>query len=397
MNFPNDIQLLPPDSILGLPQAFNADPRPLKVNLGIGIYKTADGSSLVLNCVRNAENQIIHKHMSKDYLPIEGEGEFLKDCAKLLFGPRTNLINDNTLSVTQTLGGSGALRLCGEFLAKNVSKSIFISQPSWTNHLLIFEKSGLNVGSYPYLNSEGSGIDFVGFCAALKTLPPLSAVVLQCCGHNPTGFDPTFEEWKELSEIMKQQRLIPIFDVAYHGFAENLSKDVQAIQYFAQQEHDMMVAYSFSKNLGLYGERVGFLAIVSQQQGLIPNITSQIKLLVRSNYSNPPLNGARIVSTILKSPELSAEWYAELKNMRDRVEEMRNAFIAQLFIKGHEESFTYMHQQKGLFALCGLNAEQVLRLRNEKGIYLPSNGRINIAGLNTQNIEYVAESIAALM
>lgn len=397
MTFPNDIPLLPPDPILSLPQAFNADSRSQKVNLGIGIYKDSEGASLLLNCVKKAEDKLLQKHAPKDYLPIEGDRSFIKCCASLIFGSNSNLILDENLSITQTIGGSGALRLCGEFLAKLVTKQIFISQPSWANHQVIFEKAGLNVGSYPYLNSESSGIDFDGFCSALRSLPALSAVVLQCSGHNPTGFDPSLEQWKELSEIFKQQKLIPLFDVAYHGFAESLSKDIQPVQYFAQQGHDLIVTYTFSKNLGLYGERVGCLAIVSQQQGLIPNIASQIKYLVRGNYSNPPIFGARIASTILQSAELIEEWKIELKNMHDRVEEMRHAFIAQLLIKGHNENFAYMHKQKGLFSLCGLTAEQVRRLKEDMGIYLPISGRINIAGLNTQNLEYVAKSIISVI
>lgn len=397
MSFPNNIPLLPPDPIMGLPQLFHADPRPHKVNLGIGVYKTSEGASLLLNCVRAAEHQMVQKCSSKDYQPIEGDPEYLKCCASLIFGENSSLIMDENLWITQTLGGSGALRLCGEFLAKQISKSIFISQPAWSNYQIMFERAGLNVGSYPYLNSQYTGIDFSSLCAAIKMVPAQSTIVMQVCGHNPSGFDPTFEQWKELSSIFKQKQLFPLFDIAYHGLVEDPVKDIQAIRYFVQQGHDMMVSYSFSKNMGLYGERVGCLAIVSQQPGRIPNIASQLKFLIRSHYSNPPICGARIVTTVLKSPELTADWHAEVKNMQGRVVEMRNALIAQLFIKKPNDSFMHMHEQKGLFALCGLTEEQVERLRSERAVYMPSNGRINLAGVTTRNVEYVAESIVSVM
>lgn len=385
--------LLPEDPILSLPKAFQIDPRSFKVNLGIGVYLTSEGHSLVLNCIRKAESLLAQKHLLKDYAPIEGDPEYIRVAPQVLFGVDSPILNPETLFVAQTIGGSSALRLGGEFIASNLSKSILMSQPSWINHKLIFEKSGLNVGSYPYLNEDLTGIDFNAMKLAIKNTPPGTVLLLQASCHNPTGFDPSFEEWKELSDLMKKQQLIPFFDCAYQGLGDGIIEDVRAVRYFAEQGHDMLVAYSFSKNIGLYGERLGYLAIISQQKQLMPAIASQVKVSIRGNYSNPPIHSPRLLTTVLKSPELYIEWETELKNMRDRILEMRNAFIAALMIEGHNGNFYAMHKQKGLFSLCGLSPEQVLRLREEKAIYLPSNGRINIAGLNTNNMEYVAQAI----
>ncbi|WP_068468671.1 aromatic amino acid transaminase [Candidatus Protochlamydia phocaeensis] len=397
MPFFSDVPLLPDDPILGLPIIFAADPRPNKINLGIGAYKTAEGHSLVLTSVKKAESQILQRHLPKDYLPIEGEGEFIKCGLQLLFGAESALLQSGQIFAAQTVGGSGALRLAGEFLAKLVSKTIFLSQPSWSNHKQIFEKSGLSVGSYPYFDPQGHGLDFAGMCEAIRNMPPSSAILLHGCCHNPTGVDPNFEQWKELSSLIKKQQIVPIFDLAYQGFGQSLDQDAQAIRYFAGEGHEMLVAYSFSKNFGLYGERVGLLAITASQAECMPKLASQIKFLIRCNYSTPPLQGARIISTILKSHELTLEWQRELKNMCERVKEMRKALIAALLVKGQDKNFSYMHQQNGLFSFCGLTPDQVQRLRQEKAIYMPSNGRINIAGLNTQNVEYVAESLLSVM
>jgi aspartate/tyrosine/aromatic aminotransferase len=397
MPFFNDIPQLPDDPILGLPQAFAADPRPHKINLGIGSYKTAEGQPLVLTSVRKAESLLLQKHLNKEYLPIEGDADFLRCALPLLLGPDSPLWQSGNFFAAQSVGGASALRIGGEFLAKLVSKTIFSSQPSWSNHKQIFERAGLNVGSYPYCNPKTCLFDYQGMCDAIKNMPPGSVILLHGCCHNPTGIDPTFEQWKELSDLIKKQQLIPFFDIAYQGFGQDLDLDAQAIRYFVNEGHEMLIAYSFSKNFGLYGERVGFLTVVCSTAERIPKIGSQIKSLIRANYSNPPLHGARIVSTILKSHELTLEWKTELSNMRERVKEMRKALIAALLVKGQDRNFAFMHQQNGLFSFLGINPEQVQYLRKEKAIYMPNSGRINIAGLNTQNISDVAEALLSVM
>lgn len=397
MPFFNDLALLPDDPILSLPLAFAADPRPQKVNLGIGAYKTAEGHPLIMTSVKKAEHLILQKQTHKDYLPIEGDGEFLNYCLELLFGSQAPLVKSGLQFSAQTVGGSGALRIGAEFLAKLISKTIFLSQPSWQNHKHIFERAGLTVGSYPYFDSKTHLLDFIGMCKGISNMPPSSIILLHGCCHNPTGIDPNLEQWKELSALIKKQQLIPFFDIAYQGFGQSLEKDVQGIRQFAQDGHEMLIAYSFAKNFGLYGERVGFLTITTSQPEAATRVGSQIKAVIRGNYSTPPIHGARIVATILKSPELRQEWESELINMRDRVKEMRTALVAALLVKGQDKDFSYIHHQSGLFSFCGLDPDQVYRLQREKAIYMPSNGRVNIAGLNTQNIEYVAESLLSVM
>lgn len=397
MPFFNDIPQVPEDPILSLPIAFAADPRPYKVNLGVGAYQTAEGLPLVLTSVRKAESLLLQKHLNKEYLHIEGDGEFIHYALLLLLGADCPLFQSGQFFAAQTVGGASALRLAGEFLAKFVSKTIFLSQPSWSNHKLIFERAGLNVGSYPYFNPQTHLIDYEGMCEGIRNMPPGSVILLHGCCHNPTGLDPTFEQWKELSDLIKKQQLIPLFDIAYQGFGQDLDHDAQAIRYFIGQEHEMLIAYSFSKNFGLYGERVGFLTLTCAKSELVPKLGSQIKNLIRGNYSNPPLHGARIVSTILKSHELTLEWKMELHNMCERVQEMRKALIAALLVQAQDHDFSYILQQKGLFSFSGLKPNQVRYLREEKAIFMPYNGRINIAGLNTQNLSYVAESLLAAM
>jgi aspartate/tyrosine/aromatic aminotransferase len=397
MPFFNDIPLLPDDPILGLPSAFAADPRPNKINLGIGAYRTAEGLPLVLSSVRKAENQLLQKNLNKDYLPIEGDGEFIRSSLKLLLGADCHILHSGHFFAAQTVGGASALRIAGEFLSKLISKTIFLSQPSWSNHKQIFERAGLNVGSYPYFYPTTCLLDYPGMCQAIKNMPRGSIILLHGCCHNPTGIDPTFEEWKELSQIIKQQQVIPLFDIAYQGFGHGLEEDAKAIRYFASEGHEMLISYSFSKNFGLYGERVGFLTIISSNSEVVPKIGSQIKYLIRGNYSNPPLHGARIVSTILKSQELTLEWKTELNNMCERVKEMRRALVAALLVQGKGSNFAYMEKQIGLFSFSGLSLEQVDRLKREKAIYMPSNGRINIAGLNTQNLSYVVDGLLSVL
>lgn len=397
MPFFNDVPQLPVDPIFGLPIAFAADPRPNKINLGIGAYKTSEGLPLVMTSVRKAESLIQQKHLNKEYLPIDGDPEFLRYSLQLLYGPNSFLLQSGLFFAAQSIGGASALRIGGEFLAKLISKTIFISQPTWSNHKQIFERAGLNVGSYPYFNAATHDLDFAGMCGAIKNMPPASVILLHGCCHNPTGFDPSFEQWKELSELIKKQQLIPFFDMAYQGFGQGLDEDAQAIRYFAEQGHEMLVAYSYSKNFCLYGERVGFLTVIGSKADLMPKIGSQIKYLIRSNYSTPPLHGARIVTTILKSPELYLEWKTELKNMRERVLDMRKALIAALLVEGHNRDFSYINRQSGLFSFSGLTLEQVQKLQHEKALYIPNNGRINIAGLNTQNIPEVAKALLSVM
>jgi aspartate/tyrosine/aromatic aminotransferase len=393
MSFFGSVPLLPEDPILSLPSAFAADERPFKVNVGVGSYKTAEGLPLLLTAVRKAEQLILQKQTNKEYLSIEGDAEFLKFSMELLFGSTPI----QHAFAAQTVGGSGALRIGGEFLARLITKTIFIPQPTWQNHKQIFEKALLQVESYPYYDFQKHTIDFTGMCEAIAKMPKKSAIVLHACCHNPTGMDPSIEQWRMLSKLIQQQQLIPFFDVAYQGFGNALDQDVEAVRLFAQEGHEMLIAYSFAKNMGLYGERAGFFTILTSNPEATFKSASQIRMFIRGNYSSPPLHAARIVTTILKNSELRLEWEDELKNMRDRINEMHQAFVATLLVKSKHIDFSYMRKQQGLFSFCGLTTEQVRRLKEEWAIYMPTNGRLNVAGLTTNNMEYVAESIAAVI
>jgi aspartate/tyrosine/aromatic aminotransferase len=396
MSFFSQVELLPEDQILGLPALFAADPRPNKVNLGIGAYKDGEGLPQVLSSVRKAENLLLQNKTNKEYLPIEGDPEFLKLGTQLLFGKNNPLLTSGEIFASQAIGGSGALRTGGELLTKLISKTIFLPEPSWPNHRQIFEKSGFKLESYPYYDSKTNQLDFAGFCAAIKAMPSGSVILLHGCCHNPSGIDPTEEQWRELSTLIKKQKLFPFFDIAYQGFGKGLDEDAYAIRYFASEGHEMAIAYSFAKNFGLYNERVGILIIKSAAAN-VKAVASQIKYLIRCNYSTPPAHGARIVATILKSPDLTAEWKAELTLMRERIRDMRQMLFSKLQMKEPNPHYSSLLQQSGLFSFLGLTSEQVLRLRKDKGIYMPESGRLNIAGLNKNNIDYAVEAILAAM
>lgn len=397
MPFFNDIPLLPSDSILGLPIIFAAESRSNKVNLGIGSYKTAEGEPLVLNCVHKAEILIGQKNLNKEYLPIDGDAEFLKYSQQIIFGRDLDKVNPALIYSSQTIGGSGALRVAGEFFCKLINRNIFLPQPSWPNHKPIFERAGMNVGSYPYFDFKTNLLDFKGMCEGINNLPSSSIILLHASCHNPTGVDPTLEQWQILSELIRKRNLFPFFDFAYQGFGDSIDGDAQAIRLFALSGHEMMISYSYSKNFGLYGERVGLISVITSEESTVPSIGSQIRILIRGNYSTPPLYGARIVSTVLQSEELKQNWKNELKTMCERVKEMRKTLVELLRVNGKNDNFSPILQQKGLFSFIGLSKNQVDRLREEYAIYMPSNGRINLAGLNNQNIEYVAKALLSVM
>jgi aspartate/tyrosine/aromatic aminotransferase len=397
MPFFNEISVLPEDPIFGINAAFAKDLRSNKINLGMGTYRTAEGEPFVLQCVRKAEKIIAKASLNKEYLPIEGDSEFLRHgLSLLLYGKNLDLYYDHIFAV-QTLGGCGALCLAAEFLSEHISKNISISQPTWVNHEKIFKKNGLNISTYPYIHTRDCSFDYQGMYQTIQNLPVKSILLLQASCHNPTGIDPTPTQWQEISLLIKKKQLIPLFDVAYQGFGDSLEQDIAPIHQFIQDGHEFLVAYSFSKNFGLYGERVGFLAVISPNAETFPAVKSQLQHYIRANYSNPPLHGARIVSTILKSPSLTSEWKIELQNMSSHLKKIRNALSTILLSKRDYSFFSSISEQKGLFYFSGLNPEQAFRMGQEKGIYIPMNGRFNIARLNDQNLAYVAESLLSMM
>lgn len=390
MSFFSDLALLPDDSILGLERLFAADARPDKINLGIGAYRDAAGFSPVLSSVKKAETFLLEKETNKNYLPIEGSSLFLTSALKLLMGE--GFCSDRVFAA-QTIGGTGALSIGGEFLVENKNKVIFIPTPSWPNHQNIFGRAGFSVKSYPYFDPQTHGIDFLGVCQAIEEMFAGDVILLHACCHNPTGMGFTHKEWKELSILIKKRKVIPFFDIAYQGFGVGLDEDALAVRLFYEEGHEMLVAYSFSKNFGLYGERVGVLGIISADSKYIPQIRGQVNSKIRANYSNPPIHGAHTILTILQSRELTDEWKLELEGMRRRIQKMRQLLYEALQTYHLKQDVSWLQKEQGLFSFFNLTSSGVLELRKEKGIYMPGNGRINNAGLNEENVSFVAEAL----
>lgn len=393
MSFFDKIELLPDDPILGLNDAFNAERNPNKVNLGIGTYKDSNGRPLVLSTVKKAEQWLLQQHFDKEYLPISGEPNFDKEIIKLIYGEHSEVVKSELIFASQTIGGTGALRVGGDFFVKQKHNTIYLPDPTWPNHIALFQKAGMNIKYYPYYNTKDSTVDFKGMCGTLQQCEPGDVILMHACCHNPTGTDLTMEQWKELAAIFKKKKLIPFFDLAYLGFANDIETDVQPIRHFSEEGLELFVASSCSKNFGLYCERVGALTVVTHSKEIATAIGSHMKSLIRGNYSNPPAHGARIVAAILSNKEWHNEWIKELTGMRNRIQEMRMAFAKKLMEKCKTKDFSFILKQHGLFSFCGLTQEQVMKLRKEKGIYMPSNGRMNVAGLNWHNVDYTVDAV----
>jgi len=392
MSFFESISQLPEDPIFSIPLLFKSDPRPRKVNLGIGNYRDAEGFSHSLTCVKKVEREIAERNDPNEYLPIDGHAEFLKVSQELIFGQALQL-SSNSFFAAQSIGGTGALRIGAEFLTQETSKAIFLPNPTWPNHKLVFSRSGMKVHFYRYYDEASQSLDFVGLRNDISNMPPGSTLLLHVNCHNPTGINPSYEQWKELSALIKQQKIIPFFDFAYQGFADNPEKDAEPIRLFVSEGHEMLLAYSFSKNFGLYSHRLGIFFMTINHKETISKVSSQIKQMIRSSYSNPPKLGADIVMEILKSDTLKEEWLKELANMRDRLIQMRHALRSGLQAKASHKDWSFLNRQKGFFSFCGLDQGQVHRLIKDYAIYLPANGRINVSGLNPQNIDYVIDAI----
>ncbi len=394
----SDVELAPRDPILGLNESFNADPRPGKVNLGVGVYFTDDGKLPVLKAVAAAEKQRLEQVAPRGYLPIEGIAAYDSAVQKLLFGADSPLLANGQVVTVQALGGTGALKLGADFLKRISPDSVVaISDPSWENHRALFESAGFKVVNYTYYDTNTKGLNFEGMLASLHALPAKAIVVLHACCHNPTGADATPEQWQQIVATIKARGLIPFLDMAYQGFADGIEQDGFAVRLFADSGIPFFVSSSFSKSFSLYGERVGALSIVDNSKEESARVLSQVKRVIRTNYSNPPTHGGTLVATVLNSPELRAQWEQELGEMRDRIKQMRQAFVEKLKIKAPQHDFSFVLQQRGMFSYSGLTAEQVERLKNEFGIYAVSTGRICVAALNSKNIDYVTDAIAKIL
>lgn len=392
------VELAPRDPILGLNEQYNADTRAGKVNLGVGVYYDDKGRLPLLQAVRQAEIARIEAAAARGYLPIEGIPGYNKGAQTLLFGEGSALIASGRVLTAQALGGTGALKLGADFLKQLLPQAkVVISNPSWENHRALFERAGFTVDTYPYYDAQSHGLDFAGMLAGLQALPAQTIVVLHACCHNPTGVDPSFEQWQQIVQVVKDKDLVPFLDIAYQGFGDGLEEDASVVRLFAEHDLTMLISSSFSKSFSLYGERVGALTLVSSSKDESTRVLSQLKRVIRTNYSNPPTHGGTVVSTVLNTPELYTLWVDELAGMRDRIREMRIQLVAKLKEHGIKQNFDFVLQQRGMFSYSGLTAQQVDRLREEFGVYAVSSGRICVAALNSGNIDYVAESIAKVL
>lgn len=392
------VEMAPRDPILGLNEAYNADSRANKVNLGVGVYYNEQGRIPVLRAVATAEKALVEAQTPRGYLPIDGINSYDKAVQKLIFGADNNLISQNRIVTSQSLGGTGALKVGADFLKQlKPNAKVAISSPSWENHRALFTSAGFEVVDYRYYDASTHGIDRAGFFADLEALAEGSIVVLHACCHNPTGADLSLADWQHVLDICIKNKLVPFMDLAYQGFAQGPEEDAAPVRLFAQSGLQVFVSSSFSKSFSYYGERVGALSIVCASAEETTRVLSQIKRVIRTNYSNPPTHGALIVSNVLNNPELCAMWQAELAEMRIRIRSMRELMVKQLADKGAKRDFSFVMQQRGMFSYSGLSAEQVERLRSEFGIYAVSTGRICVAALNMQNIDAVTDAIIQVL
>lgn len=393
-----NITAAPADPILGLADLFRADDRPNKINLGIGVYKDETGQTPVLTSVKKAEQYLLENETTKNYLSIDGLADFARCTQTLLFGQDSAIVSAKRARTAQTPGGTGALRVAADFLATQTSaKRVWISNPSWPNHKNVFNSAGLEVCEYDYYDAESHQLDFDAMLASLRGAKAGDVVLFHGCCHNPTGIDPTTEQWSQLAELSKASGWLPLFDFAYQGFARGLEEDAEGLRIFAASHNELIVASSYSKNFGLYNERVGAFTLVAADASVADTAFSQVKYTIRANYSNPPAHGAAVVATILGNDALRAIWQQELTDMRQRIHRMRQLFVNTLQEKGANRDFSFIIRQNGMFSFSGLNKDQVIRLREEFGVYAVNSGRVNVAGMTPDNMAALCEAIVAVL
>lgn len=393
-----NIAAAPADPILGLADLFRADERPNKINLGIGVYKDETGLTPVLTSVKKAEQYLLENETSKNYLSIDGLPEFARCTQALLFGADNQIISAKRARTAQTPGGTGALRVAADFLAAQTGvKRVWVSNPSWPNHKNVFESAGLQVCEYQYYDADNHRLDFAGMLSSLQQAQAGDVVLFHGCCHNPTGIDPTVEQWAQLAELSQSKGWLPLFDFAYQGFANGLEEDAAGLRLFAERHAELLVASSYSKNFGLYNERVGAMTLVAKDAATADTAFSQVKYTIRANYSNPPAHGAAVVATILSNQALRSIWEQELTDMRQRIQRMRQLFVNTLQEKGAGRDFSFIIQQNGMFSFSGLTKDQVIRLREEFAVYAVNSGRVNVAGMTPDNMAPLCEAIVAVL
>lgn len=389
------IPLAPPDSILGLTAAYKSEPNPNKVNLGVGVYKDASGQTPILKSVKLAEERLLQSEKSKSYLPIDGAPEYGQLVQALMLGPDHEVLGSSRAATAQTPGGTGALRVAADFVKQMMPEAtVWISDPTWANHPSIFEAAGLPTRTYPYYDPASHGIRFVAMLDAIQKMPAGDVLLLHGCCHNPTGVDLNPEQWRAVAQAAQTQGLLVLLDFAYQGFGSGLVEDALGLHCLVDAGLELLVASSFSKNFGLYNERIGALTAITQDAEGAERVRSQIKRCIRTNYSNPPAHGGAIVQTVLGDPELRTLWESEVTAMRERINSMRHLFVETLNEKGAGQDFSFIAQQRGMFSFSGLTPTQVQALRERHGVYIVGSGRINVAGLTESNMDYLCAAIA---
>ncbi|WP_064791320.1 amino acid aminotransferase [Shewanella woodyi] len=392
------VELAPADPILGLTDAFKADKRTGKVNLGVGIYKNEAGLTPILASVKQAEAKLLASEESKSYLGIEGVQAYNDAVQSLLFGAGHQVVKDKRALTAQAPGGTGSLRVAAEFLARNTkSKTIWVSNPTWANHKNIFQSASLEIKEYRYYKAATHDKDFDAMVEDLSSAQAGDLVLLHGCCHNPTGIDLTQAQWKTIAQLCLKQELVPLFDFAYQGFGDGVDEDANGLRVVADTVPELIIANSFSKNFGLYNERIGAVTLVGDSQESVVKAFSQVKSTIRGNYSNPPAHGALIVSTILGDTELKALWEGELKEMRERIAKMRTLFVDTLKSEGVTQDFSFISRQNGMFSFSGLTKEQVAQLKDEHGVYIVGSGRISVAGMTKENMPVICKAIASVL
>ncbi|MCX7174864.1 MAG: aspartate/tyrosine/aromatic aminotransferase [Proteobacteria bacterium] len=392
------VEMAPRDPILGLTEAFNADPRANKVNLGVGVYYDDNGKVPLLSAVKTAEKARLEAMPPRGYQPIEGLAAYNQAVQKLLFGANAPLLAEGRVITAEALGGTGALKVGADYLKRLLpSATVYISDPSWENHRALFESAGFPVSNYPYYDAGTRGVNFSAMKDFLATLAAGSIVVLHACCHNPTGADLSESQWREVIDVVRARSLVPFVDMAYQGFAEGVEPDAVAVRLFADSGLSFIVSSSFSKSFSLYGERVGALSLITANKDEAARVLSQVKRVVRTNYSNPPTHGGAVVAAVLTNPELRQIWETELAGMRDRIRAMRTGLVEKLRERGVKQDFSFVARQRGMFSYTGLTAAEVEKLRADFGIYAVSTGRICLAALNSRNLDYVADAIATVL
>lgn len=392
------ISAAPADPILGLNDEFNSDSRGSKINLGIGVYKDASGNTPVLSSVKKAEADLLEMEMSKSYLSIPGPADYALVVQKLLFGDNAQLVADKRAQTAQAPGGTGGLRLAAELIKRQLGDvTVWVSDPTWANHMGIFGAVGLEVARYQYYDAAAHDIDFDAAMTDLANAKAGDVVLFHGCCHNPTGIDPDAAQWRQLAELCAGKELLPLFDFAYQGFARGLEEDAEGLRIFAEHCDEIFVASSFSKNFGIYSERTGAFTLVAKTSEIAATVLSQLKSIIRVIYSNPPKHGGALVAHILNHAELRAEWEAELTEMRARIHKMRALFVATLKEKGVTTDFSFIERQNGMFSFSGLNQNQVLKMREDSAVYAVSSGRFNVAAMTEANMDALCEAIATVV